>query len=193
MTATCIVAAMLLTCASAQASTVDTRYKNEFRKEVTHLRKEVDKKKGRSAGGRDILKYGIERPGKDRPARTAEVKDYEAVLHRIKNPPPRPQVVITRATTPQGPPTTQASTQQVASPQSSGGSGPGSSTSQCESGGNPRAVSPGGTYRGKWQFDQQTWNAYAPPGYRGTDPINAPESIQDVAAGNVPYDAWPNC
>ena len=30
---------------------------------------------------------------------------------------------------------------------------------QCESGGNPRAISSDGTYRGKYQFDRETWNA----------------------------------
>jgi hypothetical protein len=63
----------------------------------------------------------------------------------------------------------------------------------CESGGNIRAVSPNGKYRGKWQFDQGTWDAYAPAPWRGHDPTGAPEYIQDQAALAVPYDAWPNC
>src|SRR5829696_5847470 len=46
---------------------------------------------------------------------------------------------------------------------------------QCESGGNPRAVSPDGTYRGKYQFDQETWEAMGGTG----DPAEAPESVQD--------------
>jgi peptidoglycan hydrolase-like protein with peptidoglycan-binding domain len=64
---------------------------------------------------------------------------------------------------------------------------------QCESGGNPRAVSPGGQYRGKYQFSMQTWKAYGGSG----DPIDAPESVQDRIAlklyrarGTAP---WPNC
>ncbi len=67
------------------------------------------------------------------------------------------------------------------------------STAQCESGGDPSAVSADGTYRGKWQFDQQTWDAHAPAGWQGVDPAAAPEAVQDQAAGNVTYDAWPNC
>jgi hypothetical protein len=64
---------------------------------------------------------------------------------------------------------------------------------QCESGGNPRAVSPSGRYRGKYQFDMQTWHAY---GGRG-DPIDASESTQDRVAIRL-YKArgtkpWPNC
>ena len=63
----------------------------------------------------------------------------------------------------------------------------------CESRGDPRAVSPGGTYRGKYQFDRTTWNAV---GGRG-DPAAAPERLQDRMAarlyrmrGPAP---WPVC
>jgi peptidoglycan hydrolase-like protein with peptidoglycan-binding domain len=64
---------------------------------------------------------------------------------------------------------------------------------QCESGGNPRAISPGGRYRGKYQFSRETWRAL---GGRG-DPADAPEWQQDRMAlklyrrsGAAP---WPNC
>jgi hypothetical protein len=64
---------------------------------------------------------------------------------------------------------------------------------QCESGGNPRAISRSGQYRGKFQFDQQTWEAWGGHG----DPAAAPESTQDRIAlklyrkrGTAP---WPNC
>ncbi|HLM10032.1 MAG TPA: transglycosylase family protein [Thermoleophilaceae bacterium] len=64
---------------------------------------------------------------------------------------------------------------------------------ECESGGNPRAVSPGGTYRGKYQFSVDTWRAL---GGR-SDPADAPEWLQDRMAlklyrraGTTP---WPNC
>ena len=49
---------------------------------------------------------------------------------------------------------------------------------QCESGGNPGAVSPDGTYRGKYQFDMETWRAMGGTG----DPAEAPESTQDRLA-----------
>lgn len=49
---------------------------------------------------------------------------------------------------------------------------------QCESGGNPRAVSPDGRYRGKYQFDRATWRAV---GGRG-DPAQASEAEQDRRA-----------
>jgi hypothetical protein len=64
---------------------------------------------------------------------------------------------------------------------------------QCESGGNPRAVSPSGRYRGKYQFLRATWRSL---GGRG-DPARAPEWLQDRLAlrlyrreGIAP---WPVC
>jgi hypothetical protein len=64
---------------------------------------------------------------------------------------------------------------------------------QCESGGNPRAISRSGRYRGKFQFDQATWEGAGGSG----DPAAAPESTQDKIAlalyrkrGTAP---WPNC
>ncbi len=63
----------------------------------------------------------------------------------------------------------------------------------CESGGNPGAVSAGGLYRGKYQFDRRTWESV---GGRG-DPAAAPEIEQDWRAhllyqrrGAQP---WPVC
>ena len=64
---------------------------------------------------------------------------------------------------------------------------------ECESGGNPRTVSPGGQYRGKYQFSRTTWRAIGGSG----DPADAPEWLQDRLAlklyrqrGSAP---WPNC
>ena len=64
---------------------------------------------------------------------------------------------------------------------------------ECESGGNPRAVSPGGQYRGKYQFSRATWRTLGGSG----DPADAPEWLQDRLAlklyrerGSAP---WPNC
>jgi hypothetical protein len=49
---------------------------------------------------------------------------------------------------------------------------------RCESGGNPRAVSASGMYRGKYQFSFQTW---ATVGGKG-DPAQASETEQDRRA-----------
>lgn len=64
---------------------------------------------------------------------------------------------------------------------------------ECESGGNPRAVSPDGRYRGKYQFTRSTWTALGGTG----DPARASEVLQDRLAlklyrrrGTAP---WANC
>src|SRR5689334_8959746 len=38
---------------------------------------------------------------------------------------------------------------------------------QCESGGDPTAIGGGGSFRGKYQFMQSTWDNVAPEGYAG--------------------------
>jgi peptidoglycan hydrolase-like protein with peptidoglycan-binding domain len=64
---------------------------------------------------------------------------------------------------------------------------------RCESNGDPRAVSPGGRYRGKYQFSRATWRAVGGKG----DPAAASEAEQDRRAailyrrqGAAP---WPVC
>jgi Transglycosylase-like domain len=63
----------------------------------------------------------------------------------------------------------------------------------CESGGNPRAISPSGRYRGKWQFDRPTWRSL---GGRG-DPAKASEYRQDTLAMKLYHmrgtKPWPDC
>jgi peptidoglycan hydrolase-like protein with peptidoglycan-binding domain len=63
----------------------------------------------------------------------------------------------------------------------------------CESGGNPRAISADGRYRGKYQFTRETWRAMGGTG----DPARASEFTQDQMAakllasrGTAP---WPAC
>lgn len=61
---------------------------------------------------------------------------------------------------------------------------------QCESGGDPQAVSPDGTYWGLYQFDAASWAA------NGGDPAaygSADAATQAAVAANVTYDAWPSC
>jgi Transglycosylase-like domain/Putative peptidoglycan binding domain len=64
---------------------------------------------------------------------------------------------------------------------------------ECESGGDPTALSPGGRYRGKYQFSMETWRQMGGEG----DPAEASEWVQDRMAlklyrraGTSP---WPNC
>lgn len=68
-----------------------------------------------------------------------------------------------------------------------------SAIAACESGGDPTAVDPSGTYRGKYQFDYETWASVGGSG----DPAAAPEREQDERAaalyrsrGPAP---WPRC
>lgn len=64
---------------------------------------------------------------------------------------------------------------------------------ECESNGDPTAVSDSGQYRGKYQFDRSTWRSLGGKG----DPAQAPEAEQDrraaalyAAQGTTP---WPVC
>ena len=64
---------------------------------------------------------------------------------------------------------------------------------QCESGGDPTAVSASGQYRGKYQFSQATWEALGGTG----DPAAAAESVQDALAAKLYAERgltpWPAC
>lgn len=83
----------------------------------------------------------------------------------------------------------------------SGGGGSSSSSgnatleqiAQCESGGDPTAVSADGQYRGKYQFSRETWAALGGSG----DPAAAPESVQDEMAAQLlaqsGTSSWPSC
>ena len=64
---------------------------------------------------------------------------------------------------------------------------------QCESGGDPKAISPDGRYRGKYQFARATWESLGGEG----DPADAPEAEQDRMAAALMErqgpSAWPTC
>lgn len=67
------------------------------------------------------------------------------------------------------------------------------SIAECESGGDPTAVSGSGAYRGKYQFSFSTWSVVGGSG----DPAKAPESEQDWRAWLLLRDHgaghWPVC
>lgn len=124
--------------------------------------------------GRNLVRDGFrERDGDVREAREPEVTESTERMRAALNPAPvtGPEVAAASTTSTYGAPT---------------------SVIECESGGDYGAVNPAGYY-GAYQFDQQTWDAYAPEGYQGVNPASAPPSVQDAAAASVPYDAWPNC
>jgi len=83
---------------------------------------------------------------------------------------------------------------------STGSTGSGGSASatlariaQCESGGDPTAVSADGQYRGKYQFDRATWELMGGSG----DPAQASEAEQDRIAAKLlaqrGTSPWPVC
>jgi hypothetical protein len=155
--------------------------------------------------GRNIAQDGVRKGGEVRPATRSEVVRSLTTLRRM-HAELRPDSEVAQAslrapTT--GSPAPSVSTAGTA-PQAAGGSAaPGTaapatgggldSVAQCESGGDPGAVSPDGRYRGKYQFDQQTWNSVGGSG----DPAAASEAEQDQRAaalqaqrGSSP---WPVC
>jgi hypothetical protein len=92
----------------------------------------------------------------------------------------------------------------VSDTSSSGGSGGSTSAggsasatlariAQCESGGDPTAVSADGQYRGKYQFDRATWELLGGSG----DPAQAGEAEQDRIAAKLlaqrGTSPWPVC
>lgn len=130
---------------------------------------------GLRSAGRDIVRDGyLERDGDVRAATRQEVLTSTERMQLALDPAEAAAASYATATTAYA--TTAAPTSVI----------------QCESGGDYTAVNPAGYY-GAYQFDQQTWDAYAPEGYAGTSPATAPPAVQDAAAASVPYDAWPNC
>jgi hypothetical protein len=138
---------------------------------------------GAREAGRDIVRDGFRERGGDvrEPTRPEVVRSTERMQRALNPPPP--------AVEPDAAPEAVPAAETPA--ESSGGAL--SATAQCESGGDYSAVDPSGTYHGAYQFDQQTWDAYAPQGYAGTNPASAPPAVQDAAAASVDYNAWPNC
>ena len=74
-----------------------------------------------------------------------------------------------------------------------GGSGTLARIAQCESGGDPTAISSTGRYRGKYQFSRATWRDLGGSG----DPAAAPEAVQDAMAAKLlaqrGTSPWPVC
>lgn len=69
------------------------------------------------------------------------------------------------------------------------------STSECESGGDPKAIGGGGLYRGAFQFMKSTWRAS--PKSPGGDPIRFTYKTQAVVAVHLKRQQgtspWPVC
>lgn len=158
--------------------------------------------------GRNIAEDGVREDGEPRPATRAEVVESLSTLRRmhvsLKPNSEQAQASLSAPVTGSPAPAAPASAPaaansavpQVAQQQApaQGGAGNGlESVAQCESGGDPGAVSPDGQYRGKYQFDQQTWNSVGGSG----DPAAAPEAEQDRRAAQLQSQRgsqpWPVC
>ena len=171
--------------AAAQGATHEKNdNRKSFETRYLELRRDYVKEFGLQEAGRNIVRDGYrEQDGDVHVARKAEVLEsgdrMYAALH-----------TATPATVAPAAETATAATASATTTYT--GAAASSSTAQCESGGSYTAVNPAGYY-GAYQFDQGTWDAYAPSGYQGVNPASAPPAVQDQAAANVPYDAWPNC
>jgi hypothetical protein len=124
--------------------------------------------------GRHIVRDGVRKDGRKRDATRAEVIASITTLRGMEASLKAPAA----APAPAGGSTASAGLEAIAA---------------CESGGNPAAVSPDGQYRGKYQFDLQTWQSVGGSG----DPAAASEAEQDRRAaalmaqrGSSP---WPVC
>ena len=148
-----------------------------YEKRYLEIREKLVDRVGLHQAGRNIVTDGYqEKDGDVHPATREEIVASTQTMRVTLNPPePEPAAAAGTATTGY-----------------TGGAAASSATAQCESGGDYTAVNPAGYY-GAYQFDQQTWDAYAPSGYAGVNPAEAPPEVQDAAAASVPYDAWPNC
>jgi hypothetical protein len=122
--------------------------------------------------GRNIVEDGVREHGDTHAASEREVKRSLRVLKRMVAPAAAPGAVAATGST---------------------AGGTLSSIAACESGGDPSAVDASGTYRGKYQFDQQTWESVGGTG----DPAAASEAEQDARAQALMAQrgtsAWPVC
>jgi hypothetical protein len=180
--ATCAAALGIPAAAQASPTSIVPQHHPGYEKRYLELRQKLVTRAGLSEAGRNIVRDGYrDRTGDVHEATKAEVVASSDRMEASLNP---PEPTSTTDTVTSAAPT--------ASTSYSGGTAASSSTAQCESGGSYTAVNPAGYY-GAYQFDQSTWDAYAPSGYQGVNPAEAPPAVQDEAAANVPYDAWPNC
>lgn len=137
----------------------------------------VRHQEGKRAPGRQILRQGTRHHHKVKPATAKEVarsiRQLRALLH--------PHLV---ARLPRQPP---------AGVYTAGADGTLTRIAQCESGGDPHAISPTGQYRGKYQFDYGTWAGVGGSG----DPAAASEAEQDMRAATLYSQRgaapWPVC
>jgi hypothetical protein len=135
----------------------------------TYLKAYAAAKRAGGDPGRNIVEDGVQHGHRSRAAHPGEVRRSLGVLRRMVV--PAAPVAAT----------------------GSASSGTLAAIAACESGGDPAAVDASGTYRGKYQFDQQTWESVGGSG----DPAAASEAEQDGRAQALMAQrgsaAWPVC
>lgn len=165
----------------ASADRADCSHKLE--RDYSRHYRQVAKRLGTRAPGRNIRKYGVRFRKITFDAVCSELRRSDRQLQRLLNSPP---YSYSKAVPPSQPPAGVKSDFN----ESMGGSSNPMVNPSCESGGNPQVVDASGTYWGWYQFDYNTWIAH------GGDPSaygNAPLYVQHQVAARVRYDAWPNC
>jgi hypothetical protein len=173
-------AALLLVPANADAKAKHTMCSNDkLATDYSANYHAVARLHGERAPGRNIRKWGL---SNGRMSTCDHLRRSLDTLRRMRMP-VRAAALVTTGPPPQPP----AGTQTVHA------GGALESIAACESGGDPGAVSPSGQYRGKYQFDYQTWGSVGGSG----DPAAASEEEQDKRAailmaqrGSAP---WPVC
>jgi hypothetical protein len=148
----------------------------------SHAYYAVKHQHGNRAPGRNIRRDGVRTKHGVRPATARDLRRSTKQLNLMRF--PRAAQVYLNAGAPKLAP---------AGVQSPVAGGQLAAIAACESGGNPRAIGGGGAFRGKYQFDYQTWASVGGSG----DPAAASEQEQDRRAamllarsGTHP---WPVC
>jgi soluble lytic murein transglycosylase-like protein len=181
------IAASFLLVPSAEANT--TAMKQRY----SALYHAVKKRHGSRAPGRNIRKLGIRfdvkadgkaGPWQTRPAKPSEIRTSIRQLRTLLR--PARSLLVRRAVPPGQAPAG------VLKPSVTGGAVL-RRIAQCESGGNPGAVSPSGQYRGLLQFDYQTWQSVG-----GTGDPAAASAAEQYSRGAMLYArtgprSWPVC
>lgn len=156
----------------------------KYERAYLEVRRKVVNRFDAKTAGRNLVRDGFrEKDGDVREARKGEVTESTELMRSWLEP---PEAAAAPAES------TATETEAASAPTGATSAAAPTSVVECESGGDYGAVNPAGYY-GAYQFDQSTWDAYAPEGYQGTNPAEAPPEVQDAAAANVDYDAWPNC
>lgn len=178
-----VVAASIAPTAAGSEPTIRAKTVDKFgRKQVqkyAHFHRKWTHRSGRNVVGRQIVKHGMPRRGRDRVASRREWRRTMAVFRRWENPPRPP-----------APPPTLASTQPSASSSYVGGTGQYAIPTEivmCESGGSYTAVNPSSGAYGAYQIIPSTAAAY---GCDLSTPAGQDSCAAKIWAGGAGRSQW---